>query len=241
MAEKKVLLFIVEGQSDEAALDGVLSRLLNNEKIRFHVVKGDITTSERQGNTSIKTLVNGQVRKFMTSYHLQPKDILQVVHLMDTDGVFVPESAIIEDREISRFEYTSTTITASSKDAVRRRNASKSNNMLQLARMGTTYKNIPYEAYYCSRNLEHVLHDIEGDCSPDEKLKLSDLFDEQYRDYPAAFLTFISSVPPAVPCCDYDDSWNYISQPDALHSLERGCNLHILLNRMLSTKVSKET
>lgn len=240
MAEKKVLLFIVEGQSDEAALDGVLSHLLNNEKIRFHVVKGDITTIERRGNTSIKTLVNEQVRKFMTSYHLQPKDILQVVHLMDTDGAFVPESAIIEDSRISGFEYTRETITAPSKADALQRNIIKSNNMLRLARMGTTYKNIPYEAYYCSRNLEHVLHDIEGNCSPDEKLRLSDQFDEQYRDHPAAFLTFISSVPPAVPCCDYDDSWNYISQPEALHSLERGCNLHILLKRMLSISEVKE-
>lgn len=235
MAAKRVLLFIVEGRSDEAALDNVLSRLLSNEKIRFHIIKGDITTSERRGNISIKTLVNEQVRKFMTSYHLLPKDILQVVHLMDTDGAFVPESAIIEDSGISGFEYTRKTITAPSKDAVRRRNVTKSNNMLRLARMGTTYKNIPYEAYYCSRNLEHVLHDIEGDCSLDEKMRLSDLFDEQYKDSPAAFLTFISSVPPAVPCYDYGDSWNYISQPEAFHSLERGCNLHILLNRMLST------
>ena len=138
MAAKKVLLFIVEGLSDEAALDGVLSRLLSNEKIRFHVVKGDITTSERRGSNSIKTLINEQVRKFMTSYHLQPKDILQVVHLMDTDGAFVPESAIIEDSGISEFKYTSATITAPSKDTVRRRNATKGNNMLWLARMVTT-------------------------------------------------------------------------------------------------------
>ena len=235
MAAKKVLLFIVEGQSDEAALDGVLSRLLSDKKIRFHVVRNDITTRERRGNVSIITLVNEQVMKFMTSYHLLPKDILQVVHLMDTDGAFVPESAIIEDSGISGFEYTRETITAPSKAAVRQRNATKSSNMLRLAHMGTTYRNIPYEAYYCSRNLEHVLHDIEENCSSDEKMRLSDLFDEQYKDSPAEFLTFISSVPPAVPCYDYDDSWNYISQPEALHSLERGCNLHILLNRMLSS------
>lgn len=239
MATRKVLLFIVEGQSDEAALEGVLSRLLNNKKIRFHVIKGDITTSERRGNTSIKTLVNDQVRKFMTQHHLQPKDILQVVHLMDTDGVFVPDSAIFEDSEVSGYKYTNATITASSRDAVLRRNATKSNNMLLLAHMGTTYKRIPYEAYYCSRNLEHVLYDIERDCTPDEKLKLSDQFDEQYRDIPAVFLSFISTVPPAVPCCDYDDSWNYIAQPGTLHSLERGCNLHILLQRILDTTHSE--
>ena len=234
MAARKVLLFIVEGQSDAAALEGVLSKLLSNEKIRFHVVGADITTKQRRGSISVKTLVNDLVKKFMTSYRLQAQDLLQVVHLMDTDGAFVPESAILEDSTVAGFVYTTTTITAPSEDDVKKRNATKSSNMLLLAHMGTTYKKIPYEAYYCSRNLEHVLYDIEKDCSTWEKLKLSDQFDDQYRDSPADFLSFISTVPPAVPAGEYGESWDYISKPGELRSLERGCNLHILLNRLLS-------
>ena len=234
MAARKVLLFVVEGQSDAAALEGVLSKLLSNEKIRFHVVGADITTKERRGATSVKTLVNDLVKKFMSAYRLQAQDLLQVVHLMDTDGAFIPESAILEDKAVDGFVYTTTTITAPNKEDVKKRNATKSGNMLLLAHMGSTYKKIPYEAYYCSRNLEHVLYDIEQDCSTREKLRLSDQFDEQYRDAPSDFLNFISSVPPAVPVCEYGDSWDYISKPGALRSLERGCNLHILLNRILS-------
>ena len=236
MAARKVLLFIVEGQSDAAALEGILAKLLSNEKIRFHVVGADVTTQERRGTTSVKTMVNDLIRKFVTSYRLQPKDLLQVVHLMDTDGAFVPESAILEDSSASGFQYTTTTITAPAKDDVRKRNATKSKNMLLLATMGTTYKSIPYEAYYCSRNLEHVLFGIEKDCTTREKLKLSDQFDEQYRDTPTDFLNFISTVPPAVPANEYVDSWNYISKQGELHSLERGCNLHILLRKILSRR-----
>ena len=234
MAARKVLLFIVEGQSDAAALEGVLDKLLSNEEIRFHVVGSDVTTQERRGTTSVKTMVNDLVRKFVTFYRLRPKDLLQVVHLMDTDGAFVPESAILEDDSANRYQYTTTTITASAKDEVRKRNATKSRNMLFLATMGTTYERIPYEAYYCSRNLEHVLYDIEKDCTTREKLKLSDQFDEQYRDTPTDFLNFISAVPPAVPVSEYIDSWDYISKQGELHSLERGCNLHILLHKILN-------
>jgi len=159
--------------------------------------------------------------------------LLQVVHLMDTDGTFVPESAILEDSSASGFQYTTTTITAPTKDSVRKRNATKSRNKLLLATMGTTYKSIPYEAYYCSRNLEHVLFDIEKDCTTREKLKLADQFDEKYRDTPTDFLNFISTVPPAVPANEYVDSWNYITKQGELHSLKRGCNLHILLHKIL--------
>ena len=58
MAARKVLLFIVEGQSDAAALEGVLAKLLSNEKIRFHVVGADVTTQERRGTSSVKTMDN---------------------------------------------------------------------------------------------------------------------------------------------------------------------------------------
>lgn len=234
MIKKKVLLFIVEGRTDEAALQGVLSELLTDKKIRFHVIGADITTSERRGTASVKTMVNDLVRKFVNTYRLQPSDVMQVAHLMDTDGAFVPDTAITEDKTACGFEYTRDRITAASAADVIHRNKIKSMNMLLLAHMGKTYKKIPYEAYFCSRNLEHALYGIEGNCTAREKINLSDRFDEQYRNTPSAFLRFISTVPPAVPCNAYVESWNYISDSNTLHSLERGCNLHVLLSRILN-------
>ena len=40
---KKVLLFLVEGPSDAAALEHVVQQLLNPAKIRFHALRADIT------------------------------------------------------------------------------------------------------------------------------------------------------------------------------------------------------
>ncbi len=234
MAAKKVLLFLVEGPSEEFALQGVLAGLLNNEQVKFHIIAADVTTQERCDATSVKTLVSNQVRNFMTRYRLTRQHMLGVVHLMDTDGAFVPESAIVEDASLDHFEYTESTIAAASRQKVIERNATKSKNMLLLSRTSTTYQKIPYEAYYFSRNLEHALHGISEERTAPEKIRLSDLFHDKYADAPEEFLSFISTTPPAVPHSEYKASWDYISEQNQLHSLQRGCNLHILLNRLLN-------
>lgn len=231
---KKVLLFIVEGQSDAAALENVMQQILRPCKIRFHVVGADVTTRKQPPGRTIKTAVNEVVRGFMEMYRLRQGDLLGVAHLMDTDGAFVPASAVVEDPMADGFKYTTTAISAKSRQAVIDRNTLKSQQMLFLAGMGKTYKGIPYKAYFCSRNLEHALHDITGDCTAAEKIRLADSFHERYCGNPADFVAFISTVPPAVPENAYKASWDYISAKGTLRSLERGCNLHILVQEFLA-------
>ena len=43
MDESKVLLFIVEGQSDEAALAPALEQIISTKKVKFKVMRADIT------------------------------------------------------------------------------------------------------------------------------------------------------------------------------------------------------
>ncbi len=42
---RKVVLFIVEGPSDEAALGGIFTKIFNNAAVKFDVIHGDVTTS----------------------------------------------------------------------------------------------------------------------------------------------------------------------------------------------------
>lgn len=42
MSEKKVVVLIVEGPSEEAALGSILKEFFSNEEIQFLVVHGDI-------------------------------------------------------------------------------------------------------------------------------------------------------------------------------------------------------
>lgn len=205
------------------------------KKVLLFIVEG------RSDAAGAKTQVNGLVEKFIMKYHLQPGDLLQVIRLMDTDGAFVPESAIMHDPQAAGFEYKETCIAAQSREAVMQRNETKGRNMLLLAHMGVTFKKIPYEAYFCSRNLEHALSGICQDCSPREKLKLSDQFDERYRGLPHEFLEFISRIPLAVPANGYGASWDYISEPGTLHSPERGCNSYVFLNKILNDPALKDS
>ena len=46
MAKKKVMLFIVEGPSDETSLSTVLNRIFNSSTVKFQVVHGDVLTRD---------------------------------------------------------------------------------------------------------------------------------------------------------------------------------------------------
>lgn len=233
---RKVLLFLVEGASDAAALENVMQRLLVPAKIRFHALRADITTFRQPAGRSIKTAVGDVVRQFMNVYRLRAQDVALVAHLMDTDGAFVPASAVHGDSRLPGFRYTETDITGPTIQAVLDRNSIKARQMLILAGMVQTCGKIPYRALFCSRNLEHVLHNISRECTAEEKMQLADQFYDRFDEAPQGFIEFISTVPPAVPVDDFDESWRYISAPDSLHSLQRGCNIHILLESLLSAE-----
>ena len=54
MAKKKIILFIVEGPSDETSLSTVLSRIFSSSSVKFQVIHGDILT---RGFTSPEKIV----------------------------------------------------------------------------------------------------------------------------------------------------------------------------------------
>ena len=43
--EKKVIVFIVEGMSEEAALGTIMKEFFVNEQVQFFIVHGDITST----------------------------------------------------------------------------------------------------------------------------------------------------------------------------------------------------
>ncbi len=54
---KKVILFIVEGPTDEETLSPVLKKAFQREDVRFHVVHGDMTSNwSVSGNNAVKTV-----------------------------------------------------------------------------------------------------------------------------------------------------------------------------------------
>ena len=54
--EKKVVLFIVEGPSDEAAIGPIMKKYFSNETVEFKVVHGDITSDRNVNSENILLL-----------------------------------------------------------------------------------------------------------------------------------------------------------------------------------------
>ena len=65
MAKKKVMLFIVEGPTDETSLSTVLNRIFSSSTVKFQVVHGDVLTRDFTSSDKIVAAVWDQVKAFM--------------------------------------------------------------------------------------------------------------------------------------------------------------------------------
>ena len=102
-----------------------------------------------------------------------------------------------------------------------RRNLSKRKIVYSLYNRETV-AGFPYEIYYFSRNMEHVLHDKAEDLTDDEKEDLAFDIADQYTDQPEKFLEYLYDDGFHV-CGTYKDTWEFIM--DGNHSLNRYCNV----------------
>lgn len=95
MSKKKVVLFLVEGITDKIALGLILSRLVENEQVHFELTDGDLTGQDDVTASNIKTKVWQHVKNFLEKKRYRKQDLQQVIHLIDTDGAFVPDTAVV--------------------------------------------------------------------------------------------------------------------------------------------------
>ena len=104
---RKVILLIVEGETDQDSLSPVLKKIFSNSNVHFCVTRGDILVktieTDISGRNAI-TKVNTHIKNEMMKYGYKTKDLLKVVHLIDTDGAFIPNERVIENSE-ERIKY----------------------------------------------------------------------------------------------------------------------------------------
>ena len=226
MAKKKVMLFIVEGPTDETSLSTVLNRIFSSTTVKFQVVHGDVLTKDFTSSDKIVAAVWEQVKAFMGEIY-KKGDICRIVHLTDMDGVFVPDDAVIEDStrgEDAPPYYTATQIQTPNRVGILGRNQRKRNNINRLSAC-PQIAGIPYSMYYFSLNLDHVLHG-RTNISEWEKIQCAVEFDLKYGDDPNGFTLFMKGSSFSV-CDDYRSSWAFIKT--GTHSLERYSNFGIEL------------
>ena len=236
---KKIILLFVEGPTDEDTLALIFSKLIKEQNIEFEVMHGDLTASEDITVKYIEVSIQEKVAEYLRKNpFITINDIRKVVQIIDTDGAFVSGAQIVQSSS-DQTKYCETHIEARDKNRLMRRNISKRSivhHLMKLKKLKKTdilQQSIPYEIYYFSRNLEHVLHNVSGSLSDEEKEELAFEFADYYNTHPEEFLEFLYNGEFHVPG-DYDETWKFIM--DNGNSLKRYCNLSNFFERLGITK-----
>ncbi len=221
---RKLIIFLVEGITEEISFGMIFSEILKDKEIEFAIIHGDITTKKEVNYQNIKGKVKQQIKSFLSNEHYKKSDILKIVHIIDTDGVY------IEDRWVNKYNgnnilYHDDKILSSSPDMIVKRNNKKSR-ILNILTSTNKIFGINYHIYYLSCNLEHVLHN-EANIESENKIIKAEEFEENYFDREHEFLDFIRSEDIAVQG-NFQETWKYIKND--LNSLKRNSNLHLVFN-----------
>ena len=234
MPRKKIVFVIVEGPSDEEAIGVLLSRIYDVSSVYVHVVHGDITTELDAVPDNIVKKISDIVRRYAGKTFRQ-RDFSHIVHITDTDGVFIPDEMVISDQTKRRPFYLTTEIRTRNKPGIEERNRRKRANLDRLSETQSVW-GIPYRIYYMSCNLDHALY---GKLNSTDDDKENDSFDfaERYKDDIPSFMEFISKSDFSV-MNGYAQSWEYIREE--LHSLERHTNFGLCFGESAADSASSD-
>lgn len=221
VAHKKVIFVLVEGPSDDVALGVFLNRIFDKNRVHIEIYYGDITSDFSVKPTDIVSALGDIVRKYADSQHFTQKDFLQVIHIVDMDGAYVPDEAIVESVEADKPIYSLTEIQTNNVEDIVLRNKHKRDKLNRISKLKKVWGSIPYKVYYMSCNLDHVLY---GKFNSSDVEKETDAYEfaRRYKCDIDGFLDFISSSDFSR-MDGYNESWNFIKRE--LHSLERHTNL----------------
>lgn len=225
MARKKVVLVIVEGPSDEDALGIVLKEYFDthSQNVLVEVMHCDITTEWSGYPQNIREKITDVVKRNAQKNKYQKEHYSQIIHIVDTDGAFIDEKYVLEDKSAEKVNYSLTNIICKDRNDIINRNIQKSSNLKSLLSIKSIWTIIPYKVYYMSCNMDHVLHNIQNS-TDDEKEYNAHIFAKKYKNNLMRFLEFIFESEFSVKGT-YKDTWSYIQKE--VNSLNRHINLQL--------------
>lgn len=247
---KKVVLFIVEGPSDMAALERPIKNLLEDNEQRieatFLIAKCDVTSDCRNTPSNIEQKINRFYFEpfFSANDFYYPKDVLEVVHIVDLDGTFIPEencrSFDTEHFAADGFVYDPPYVYGETAEAVIARNRQKAANIKHLLTLDTIKvdsKTCPYSVFFFSSNIDHYLHDKLNLCGR-EKITKAEGFADRCDEDPNWFVRRICQHSQALKGMTHKESWAYIMQ--GTNSVKRHTNFNLYLENLL-TRIQGES
>lgn len=229
---RKVVIVIVEGESDEALLVSRLNEKYSNVNIRFEVQNGDILYNLGK-KTSILSRMDNTVKAIISKRKYRRKDVLCIIHIIDTDGCLIPSNYIeIDEYQDRKTLYRLESINVDSdiqRKNIIERNKKRTENINLLIRDNYRVLNkYNYQLYYLSRNLEHVIFDQPN---PDRKSKTInvDVFVDRLNSDIEVFLKdYMPKLDNSSYYNNYKKSWEYIKK--GTNSLKRKTNVPLLFD-----------
>ena len=247
--KRKVVLILVEGQSEINTLKPILSALYDSIDETIEVffptiveddcdVRGDITSK----NGIHPEVIEGCIYKlflktFFDKEKLLPKDISEIIQIVDIDGAYIPDSQVLcganPSGENKPF-YENDRIIASNVESIIQRNERKRQNLNYLSsitELPVKQKKPKYSVYFFSCNLDHFLYD-DANLSSREKVSKSNETASQYENNPKSFIEAVKSVPGALVNMNYNESWEFIKKE--ANSLKPHTNINILFDNLVN-------
>ena len=200
---------------------------------------GDITSRFGINPHTIKPAIDDAfLLPFFRTESLYTKDISRIIQIVDTDGVFIPDSHVVQSADASvRVKYGDEYIYTSNVERILKRNAQKRENILHLVSTKSfetehdhRTRAIPYSVFFFSANLDHFLHD-DANLAQGKKIVMANDFAQECCFRPSLFYDRFTQDTDYVQC-GYDESWERIQK--GCNSLGRHSNLGILLSELKS-------
>lgn len=228
--KKKIVLFIVEGINDKTSLALCMNQFLDKNTVLFEITDGDITTQYGNSSEDIAPKIGNIVKRFSGKIFKQ-KDYLEVVHLVDMDGAYIPDENIFEGTK-EKNQYMEESIETAKVKMTIDRNHQKQEILYRMINLSKVWVSIPYSVYYFSCNMDHVLHN-RANLSKEDKDKLATEFENKFYNRPQDFADFFNSDEFAVKGT-YDETWQFIRA--GTNSLKRYSNFILYLKNKGSVR-----
>ena len=244
--KRKIVLFLVEGKSDREALNLAIPELydeIDDEiEVFFPIIReesvdkgGDITSKYGVFPNNIESKIYELfLRDFFNEEKIMPKDIYEIVQIVDVDGTYLPDEKIIEstENEERNIVYSNDSIITKNVEGIRKRNKRKADNLNYLSsleKIKVKQKSVKYSVYYFSSNMDHFIH---RDANLDSNLKimLADSYSRGYIGKTNEFVKDICQDKDATKEMTYEESWAFIKNDT--NSVKRHTNLNILLEKL---------
>ncbi|MBR3919834.1 MAG: hypothetical protein IKJ59_14080 [Clostridia bacterium] len=247
--KRKVVLVLVEGQSEINALKPAISALFDSINPEIEVFFPTIVEDgcDKRGDITSKYGISADViegciyklflKSFFDTEKLYPKDVTEIIQLVDLDGAYIPNDQIIFGENPNGEEkpyYGENGILTTDVESMVERNKRKQGNLNYLSSISEIQvksKRPKYSIYFFSSNLDHFIHG-DANLSVRDKTSKAEEFAARYELDPVGFTAVIKATPGALQNMSYDESWNFIKESD--NSIKRYSNINILLDRLLS-------